>query len=107
MAKRIKKVKAKVKKVKTKPKKVVRSAGAKKPKKNEATLLKERLAKLRKESNAELNRLREEVDYKNKQLASKDVDMESYKKVTEEKIFQLEAKVKELEGKLGGSSFTS
>ena len=113
MAKKIKKVKAKVKKVKTKPKKVVRSAGARKPKKNEAALLKQQMAKLRRESNAKgsrnspLNRLRDEVEYKNRQLASKDVDMESYKKVTEEKIFQLEAKVKELEGKIGGSSFTS
>jgi hypothetical protein len=33
--------------------------------------------------------------------------MESYRKVTEEKIFQLEAKVKELEGKIGGPSFPS
>jgi SMC interacting uncharacterized protein involved in chromosome segregation len=68
------------------------------------------MAKLRRESNAkeaEMNRLRDEVEYKNRQLASKDVDMESYKKVTEEKIFQLEAKVKELEGKIGVSSFTS
>jgi hypothetical protein len=54
-----------------------------------------------------MNRLREEVEYKNRQLASKDIDMESYKRVTEDKIFQLEAKVKELEGKIGGPSFTS
>ena len=93
-----------MKKVKANPKKVVRSVGARKPKKNEATLLKQRLVKLRKESNAkevEMNRLREEVAYKNRQLASKDVDMDSYKKTTEEKIFQLEAKVKELEEKEG------
>jgi hypothetical protein len=32
-------------------------------------------------------------------LATKEVEMESYKKVTEERIFQLEASVKELEGK--------
>jgi len=95
-----------------------------KPKKNEGALLKQQLARLRRESNAkgkkveaskillgekeaELNRLKEEVAYKNRQLASKDVDMESYKRVTEEKIFQLEAKVKELEGKIGGPSFPS
>jgi len=85
MAKKIKKVKAKAKKVKAMPKKAVRSAGARKPKKNEADLLKQRLANLRKESNAkevEMNRLREEVEYKNRQLASKDMDMESYKKAT-------------------------
>jgi hypothetical protein len=34
------------------------------------------------------------------------VEMESYKKATEEKIFQLEAKVKELEGKAGNPSPT-
>jgi hypothetical protein len=97
----------KIKKVKTKPKKVVRSGGARKPKKNEVALLKQQLAKLKRDSNAkdaEMNRLREEVEYKNRQLASKDVDMETDKKATEEKIFQLEAKVKELEGKIGGSS---
>jgi hypothetical protein len=55
---------------------------------------------------AELNRLKDEVEYKNRQLASKDVDLESYKKMTDEKIFQLEAKVKELEAKAGGTSFT-
>jgi hypothetical protein len=54
-----------------------------------------------------LSRLREEIGYKNKQLAAKDVEMESYKKVTEERIFQLEAKVKELEGKVGEPSVTS
>jgi len=109
MAKKIKKVKAKAKRVKTKPKKLIRSGGARKPEKNEATLLKQRLAKLRKESNVkevEIKRLREEVAYKNRQLASKDMDMDTYKKATEEKIFQLEAKVKELEGKIGVSSFT-
>jgi hypothetical protein len=98
MAKKIKKVKAKGKKVKAKAKKVVRPKGVRKPKKNEVALLKQQLAKLKRESNAkeaEMNRLR------------KDVDMESHKKVTEEKIFQLEAKVKELEGKTGGPSFSS
>jgi hypothetical protein len=41
-----------------------------------------------------------EIEYKNKQLASKDLEMETYKKVTDEKIFQLAAKVKELEAKI-------
>ena len=54
-----------------------------------------------------LNRLREETEYKNRQLASKDMEMESYKKVTDEKVFQLEAKVKELEEKLSGSSLNT
>jgi len=49
----------------------------------------------------ELSRLREEVDYKNRQLAAKGTEMETYKKVAEEKILQLEAKVKELELKAG------
>jgi CspA family cold shock protein len=49
----------------------------------------------------------EEVEYKNQQLASKDMEMESYRKVTEERIFQLGAKVKELEGKAGEPSTTS
>jgi uncharacterized protein YjbJ (UPF0337 family) len=35
------------------------------------------------------------------------MEMESYKKAAEEKIFQLEAKVKELEGKMSGSSPTA
>jgi hypothetical protein len=54
-----------------------------------------------------VNRLREEVEYKNKQLAAKDMEMEIYTKVTEERIFQLEAKVKELEGKVSESSSSS
>ena len=73
-------------------------------------LLEQQLTKVRRESNAreaEMDRLREEVEYKSRQLASKDIDMESYKGVAEEKIFQLEAKVKELERKIGGPSFTS
>jgi len=48
--------------------------------------------------------LKEEVEYKNKQLTSKDLEMETYKKVTDEKVFQLDAKVKELEGKISESS---
>jgi len=51
--------------------------------------------------------MKDEIEYKNKQLASKDVEIETYKKATEEKIFQLEAKVKELEGKIGEPSITS
>ena len=54
-----------------------------------------------------LKRLRVEVEYKNKQLASKDLEMETYKKVTDEKVFQLAAKVKELEGKLSKSSLNA
>jgi len=44
--------------------------------------------------------LREENKYKNQKLAAKDMEMESYRKTTEERIFQLGAKVKELEGKV-------
>ena len=51
-----------------------------------------------------LKRLRVEIEYKNKRLGSKDLEMETYKKVTDEKIFQLAAKVKELEGKISESS---
>jgi hypothetical protein len=47
-----------------------------------------------------LKRSRVEIEYKNRQLASKDLEMETYKKVTDEKIFQLAAKVKELEAKI-------
>ena len=106
----MKKVAKKARKVKPKAKKALKAKVVRKPKKNEAALLKQQVAKLRRESNAkeaELNRLMEEVEYKNRQLASKDVDIESYKRITDEKIFQLEAKVKELEGKVGGPSFTS
>ena len=87
-------------------------------------LLKQQVAKVKRESNVkgkeaeaakkllgeketELNRLKEEVEYKNRQLASKDVDIESHKRITAEKIFQLEAKVKELEAKVGGPAFPS
>ena len=55
----------------------------------------------------ELKRLREEIEYKNQRLASKDMEMESYKKTTEERIFKLEARVKELESKAGELSITS
>ena len=51
-----------------------------------------------------LKRSRVEIEYKNRQLASKDLEMEIYKKVTDEKIFQLAAKIKELEGKISESS---
>ena len=51
--------------------------------------------------------MRDEVEYKNQQLASKDMEMESYKKVTEERIFPFEARIKELEGKIGGTFATS
>ena len=47
----------------------------------------------------ELRRLGEQIECENQRLASKDVETESYKKVTEERILLLEARVKELEGK--------
>ena len=53
--------------------------------------------KLIDEREGECQRLREEIENKNTQLVSKDLEMESYKKATEEKIFQLQAKLKELE----------
>ena len=93
-----------------------------KPRRDEVALLKQQVAKAKRESNAkgkeaeaakklfgqketELIRLKEEVEYKNRQLASKEVDIESYKRITDEKIFQLEAKVKELEARVAGASF--
>ena len=53
---------------------------------------------------AELHQLKVQVEYKNKLLASRDLELDSYKKVTEEKIFRLDARVKELEGKLSESA---
>ncbi len=47
----------------------------------------------------EIKQLKDEVHYKNQQLASKDIEMETYKNATEEKIFILEAKIKELEAR--------
>ena len=126
------------KKVKPKAKKVAKAKVVKKPKKDEVALLKQQMAKSKRELNAkvkslelqekeareelgkkegeiqtskrlidqrgtELNRLKGEIEYKNNQLVSKDVAMETYKKTTEERIFQLEAKVRELEGRAGGS----
>lgn len=58
--------------------------------------LKEQLA----QREAELIQLRDQIEYKNQKLASKDIEMESYRKVTEERIFQLEAKVKQYEAKV-------
>jgi hypothetical protein len=64
-----------------------------------------KMALLRKASNAKINeleleliRLREENEYKNRRLASKDIELETYRKTMEEKVFQLQAKVKELGG---------
>lgn len=48
----------------------------------------------------ELAQLKEQLKYKNQQIASKDIEMESYRKIAEERIFQLEAKLKEFEAKL-------
>ena len=44
-------------------------------------------------------KLKEEVENKSKKLTSNEMEMESYKKTTEERILLLEARVKELEGK--------
>lgn len=60
----------------------------------------ETLKTLLEQKEMEIKRLREEINYKNQQLASKDIEMETYKNVTEGKIFKLEAKVKELEAKI-------
>ncbi len=97
----------KIKKVKATARKVAKAKAVRKPRKDEVALLRQKMGKLRSESNAkevEINRLREEVEYKNRQLASKDMDMDSYRKVSGEKIFRLEARVKELEAKIGAPS---
>ena len=89
-------------------KKTVRKKGARKvavrmKRVSKATEWEKKMAVLRKASNAkikelelELIRLREENEYKNRRLASKDMELETYKKTMEEKVFQLQAKVKEL-----------
>ena len=96
-------------------KKTVRKKGARKvavrmkrvtkAKKSGMTEWEKKMAVLRKASNAkikelelELIRLREENGYKNRRLASKDMELETYKKTMEEKVFQLQAKVRELGG---------
>ncbi len=96
-------------------KKTVKKKGAKKvpvrmkrvaeAKKGGVTEWGKKMAVLRKASHAkikelelELIRLREENEYKNRRLASKDIELETYKKTMEEKVFQLQAKVKELGG---------
>jgi hypothetical protein len=96
-------------------KKTVKKKGAKKvavrmkrvakAKKGGVTEWGKKMAVLRKASNAkikelelELIRLREENEYKNRRLASKDIELETYMKTMEEKVFQLQAKVKELGG---------
>ena len=110
----------KAKKVKTKPGKVPKAKKGGKKTKGRGVLLKPQKTKLEKVSTAkgktdeatkkllaqkeaELNRLKEEVEYKNRQLAARDVELQSYKRITDEKIFQLEAKVKEFEAKAGAS----
>ena len=87
------------KKVVVKMKRVVRA------KKGGVAEWEKKMAVLRKASNAkikelelELIRLREENEYKNRRLASKDMELETYKKTMEEKVFQLQAKVRELGG---------
>jgi D-mannonate dehydratase len=91
-------------------KKTVRKKGAKKvavrvKRVTKATEWEKKMAALRKASSAkikelelELIRLREENEYMNRRLASKDMEMETYKKTMEEKVFQLQAKVKALGG---------
>jgi hypothetical protein len=91
-------------------KKTVKKKGAKKvavrmKRVTKATEWEKKMAVLRKASNAkikelelELIRLREENEYKNRRLASKDMELETYKKTMEEMVFQLQAKVKELGG---------
>ncbi len=76
-----------------------------KTKKGGVTQWEKKLAVIRKASNAkikelelELIHLREENEYKNRRLASKDMELETYKKTMEERVFQLQAKVKELGG---------
>ena len=51
--------------------------------------------------------MRVELEYKNKQLATRDIEIESYKKVTDETVFRLEARVKELEAKISELSIHS
>jgi hypothetical protein len=70
-----------------------------------ATDWEKKMAVLRKASNAkikklelELIQLREENEYKNRRLASKDMELETCRKTMEEKVFQLQARVKELGG---------
>ena len=65
--------------------------------------LKERLG----QKEAELLRLGEQMKYKDQKLASKDIEIDTYKKITEEKIFQLEAKVKQYEAKVRKRSIAS
>jgi len=48
--------------------------------------------------------LREEVEARDQQLIAKDMEMEAYKKAGEERILELEARVKELERKGEGAS---
>jgi hypothetical protein len=76
-----------------------------KMKKGGVTECERKIAVLRKVSTAkikelelELIRLREESEYKNRQLASRDIELETYRKTMEEKVFQLQAKIKELGG---------
>jgi len=87
-------------------KKTVKRKGAKKvavrmkrvvkAKKSGVTGWEKKMAVLRKASNAKIReleleviRLREENEYKNRRLAAKDIELETYKKTMEEKVFQL------------------
>jgi len=55
----------------------------------------------------EMNCLRQELELKSQQLASKTLEMDNYEKSAKDRIFQLEARVKELEAKAGETSATS
>jgi hypothetical protein len=95
----------KIVKKKRAKKAVVKIRRVAKAKKGGVTKWEKKMAVLRKASTAkikelelELIRLREENEYKNRRLASRDIEFETYRKTMETKIFQLQAKVKELEG---------
>ena len=68
-------------------------------KENELLSLREQLGK----QEAVSKQLRDEIEYKNRQLATKDMDLQNYRKAAEERILRLEARVKELEGRVQGT----
>jgi len=59
----------------------------------------QKLKSLLDQKEMELKRLREEIEYKSQQLASNEMEIKRDKKLSEEKILLLEARVKELEEK--------
>ena len=86
-------------KVKTLASSAREMTGGLEEKENELLSLREQLGKQESVS----KQLRDEVEYKNRQLATKDMDLQHYRKAAEERILQLEARVKELEGKVQGT----